>query len=353
MEPRGVVATQVLLPAARYGDTAKILTFTNAVVHQLQALPGVDSAAATNFLPLSGFWGTTPVLAEGHPPPDPGQEWQADNRVATPDYFRTMGVRLIRGRPFTDTDSATAPPVVIVSQGLAQRLWPGGEAIGRRISLGEIASPVWWEVVGVAADVKAFGPEEATHPDVYRPFAQSPSALVAFVVRTTASGTVGPAVRRAIWTVDPNLPTLREDTMDLLVAESTTLRRTALQLLSGFALLALVLAAVGVYGVTAYTVSQRSQEIGVRVALGAERGAIVRLLMGEVGRTVLLGTVIGLVAALGLMSLASSLLVGVEARDGRVHLLATVLVVAVSMLAAYLPARRAGRVAPAVVLRHQ
>jgi putative ABC transport system permease protein len=242
---------------------------------------------------------------------------------------------------------------VIVSQGLAERLWPGGEALGRRIGLGGTASAGWWEVVGVAADVKAFGPEEASHLDVYRPFAQSPSALVAFVIRTSASAAIGPTVRRAIWTVDPNLPMLREDIMDLLVAESTAIRRTALQLLSGFALLALVLAAVGVYGVTAYTVSQRAQEIGVRVALGAERGAIVRLLMGEVGHTVMLGTAIGLVAALGLVSLASSLLVGVEARDGTVHLLATLVVVVVSMLAAYLPARRAGRVVPSVVLRQQ
>jgi predicted permease len=352
-EPHRVVATQVLLPGGRYADTAKIRAFTQAVVQRLQALPGVESAAATNFLPLSGFWGTTPVLAEGQPPPGPGHEWEADNRVATPDYFRTMGIRLIRGRMFTDRDSATAPAVVIISQGLADRLWPGDDAIGRRITLRNAARLDWWEVVGVSADVKSFGQEEATHLDVYRPFAQAPFLLVAFVVKTAASAPMAAAVRRAIWAVDPGLPPLREDTMEQLAAESTTLRRTALQLLSAFALLALVLAAVGIYGVTAYTVTQRSQEIGVRIALGAGPGSIVKLVVAEVGRTAAAGTLIGLAGALGLMRFASSLLVGVDASDSAVHVLAALVLVAVAMLAAYLPARRAGRVAPMVVLRHQ
>jgi ABC-type antimicrobial peptide transport system permease subunit len=178
--------------------------------------------------------------------------------------------------------------------------------------------------------------------------------LVAFVIKS-AGGTemVGASARQQIWAIDPELPVFREDTMEQLAAESTTLRRISLQLLGGFALLALLLAAIGTYGVMTYSVTQRFQEIGIRMALGAERLSIVRLIVGEVGRMTIAGMVIGLAAALGLMQLASSLLVGVTAADPTVYAVTIIVLLVVALTAGYLPARRAGRVAPMVVLRHQ
>lgn len=354
IQPQNVIAVQVILPGRRYAEPQTRLAFANDVVQRIQRLPGVEAAGATNFLPLSGFWGTSTVWAEGVPPPKPGEEPEADNRVATPDYFRAMGIRLVRGRTFTDRDTTDAPKVVIVNQALANRFWQNADPVGRRLNLGDTANPDWWEVVGVVGDVKSFGQEEVTHLDIYRPFAQAPFSLIAFTVRTRSnpSALFGP-VRQQIWAVDGDLPTFRENTMEQLAAESTTLRRISLQLLGSFALLALVLAAVGTYGVMSYSVTQRLPEIGVRMALGAERPAIFSLVIGEVGRMALVGMAIGLLAAFALTRLASSQLVGITATDPVVYGLTSALLLVVALGAGYLPARRAARVDPMVVLRHE
>ncbi len=350
-DPTNRLAVQVVLPGSRYDQPAKFSAFTDAVVQRLKSLPGVESAAATNFLPLSGFWGTATVYAEGQPLPKAGDEMSVDNRVATPDYFATMGIRLIRGRAFTERDSADAPRVVIVSQGLAKRLWPDADPLGRRIALNAV-KPDWLEVVGVSNDLKAFGQEEDTHLDIFRPFAQAPFPLIAFVVKTaSAPVTFLAPVRGEIWTVDRDLPTFRENTMEQLAGESTALRRISLQLLAAFALLALLLAAIGTYGVMTYAVSQRFQEIGIRMALGAESAAIMRLIIGEVGLITVTGIVIGLGAAWGVSRLASSLIVGVSASDPRVYATATLVLIVATLMAGYFPARRAGRIAPMAALR--
>ena len=354
IDPRNTLAVQVMLPSSRYQNPGQRLAFTQAVVERMRNLPGVEVAGATNFLPLSGFWGTLTVAAEGMPSPKPGEEIEADDRVATPDYFRAMGIRVIRGRTFTEFDTADAPNVAIVNQSLANRFWPDSDAVGRRINVGSSTEPQWLEVVGVAGDIKAFGQEEATHLDLYRPFAQVPYGLIAFTVRTaTPPMAMFRALRQQIWAEDPQLPTFRENTMEQLAAESTTLRRVSLQLLGSFALLAVLLAAVGTYGVMNYSVTQRRREIGVRMALGAERNTIVSLVLGEVGRTTAIGLAIGLGAALWLTQLASSLLVGVAATDPTVYGLTSLLLVGVAAAAGYLPARRASRVDPVVVLRHE
>jgi putative ABC transport system permease protein len=265
-----------------------------------------------------------------------------------------MGIRLVKGRTFTDHDTADAPAVGIVNQSLANRFWPNAEPVGRRVNLGSIAEPDWVEVIGVIGDVKSFGQEEATHLDLYRPFGQAPFSLIAFALRTaTSPESIFAPVRQQIWAVDPELPTFRENTMEQLAAESTTLRRISLQLLGSFALLALVLAAVGTYGVMNYSVTQRLPEIGVRMALGAERTTIFSLVLGEVGRTAALGMVIGLVAAVALTRLASSLLVGVKATDPAVYGLTSALLLIVALTAGFVPARRAAHVDPMVVLRHE
>ena len=350
-EPTNRLAVQVVLPASRYDQPAKFSAFTDAVVERLKSLPGVQSVGATNFLPLSGFWGTADVYAEGQPLPKAGDELSVDNRVATPDYFATMGIRLVRGRAFTERDSVLAPRVVIVSQGLAQRLWPNADPIGRRIAL-DPTKPDWLEVVGVSNDVKAFGQEEETHLDIFRPFAQAPFPLIAFVVKAASSPTTLVAsVRDQIWAVDRDLPTFRENTMPQLTAESTALRRISLQLLGAFALLALLLAVIGTYGVMMYAVSQRFQEIGIRLALGAERATIMRLIIGEVGGIAVTGIVLGLGAAWGVSQLASSLIVGVSASDPAVYVTATAVLMVATLFAGYFPAWRAGRIVPMAALR--
>jgi putative ABC transport system permease protein len=352
-QPRNALAVTVLLPGNKYNSGDSIRAFVNAVMERLKELPGTQSVGATNFLPLSGFWGTTPIHAEGHALPQPGEELTVDNRIASPGYFDTLGIRLVRGRPFSERDAADAPRVVILSRGLAERLWPGADPIGRRVTT-NAAKPEWWEVVGVTNDVKAFGQEEATHLDLFRPFAQAPFPLIAFVVRTneTPSTALG-LVREQLWAVDRDLPTFSEDVMEQLAAESTALRRVSLQLLAAFAILALVLAAVGTYGVMAYSVTQRFQEIGVRMALGAGRAAILRLIIGEVGWTALAGVGLGLGVTLGVTQLASSLLVGITATDPGVFAIATIILLAVTLLAGYLPARRAGLISPMSALRQQ
>src|SRR6266511_4154513 len=354
IEPRNVLALQVILPSNKYPDTDHQLAFVNAVVERMRRLPGVEAAGATNFLPLSGFWGTTTVHPEGMPPPKPGDETSADYRVATPDYFRAIGIRVMQGRSFTDRDTANMPKVAMVNRSLADRFWPAGDAVGRRVNVGSVSEPEWLEVVGVTADVKSFRQADATHLDIYRPFAQAPFGLIAFTVRSaTPSTSMFPALRQQIWAEDPQLPPFREDTMEQLAAESTTLRRVSLQLLGAFAVLAVLLAAVGTYGVMNYSVSQRLPEIGVRMALGAERKTILSLVLGEVGRTAIFGIVIGLVAALWVTRLASSLLVGVTATDPAVYTITCLLLLLVAFTAGYLPARRASRVDPMAVLRHE
>jgi len=244
--------------------------------------------------------------------------------------------------------------VAIVNQSLAHRFWPDGDPIGKCLSLGDAPGSDCVEVVGVVGDVKSFGQEEATHLDLYRPFAQAPNGLIAFTVRTaTAASSIFPALRQQIWAEDRELPTFRENAMEQLAAESVTLRRVSLQLLGSFAVLAVLLAAVGTYGVTNYSVAQRRPEIGVRMALGAGRQTIRSLVLGEVARTTLIGIVIGLIASLWVTRLASSLLVDVTASDPAVYGITCLLLLVVAVVAGYLPARRASRVDPMVVLRHE
>jgi putative ABC transport system permease protein len=354
IEPRHALALQVILSGTRYGNAEQQASFVDAVVARLQRVPGVEAAGATNYLPLSGFWGSTSVRADGMPSPPPGQEIEADYRVATPDYFRAMGIRLVQGRAFSEGDRADRPAVTILNQSLARRFWPDGDVVGERVAIGSTEKPDLLEVVGVIADVKSFGQEEPTHFDVYRPFAQEPSGLVAFTVRTAMpASSMFPVLRQQIWAEDPELPTFREDTMQQLADESTALRRVSLQVLAGFALVALALAAFGTYGVMSYVVSQRLPEIGVRMALGAEPGRILSLVLGEVGRTAAAGLVLGLLAALAVTRLASSLLVGVTPGDPVVYAASGLLLLLVVVFAGYLPARRASAVDPLTTLRRE
>jgi predicted permease len=352
--PEQVLTVQVLLPQPKYSEPAKRLQFLQQSLQRIGALPGVQMVGATNFLPLTGFWGTVSFTVEGQPQPNPGDEPEADNRLATPDYFRTMGMRLVEGREFTEQDRDGAQKVLLVNETLARKLWSGESPVGKRLNLGDANQPEWWEVVGVVGDVKSFGLEKETHSDIFRPFAQVTFPIMAFTIRTaTEPMSLASAVRQEIWSVDKDQPLFKVLSLEQLAAESVTLRRVSLILLGTFALLALLLAAIGIYGVMAYSVSQRTNEIGVRMALGAKPSDILRLIVGQGSLITLTGVGIGLLAAFLLSRLVANLLFGVSATDTLIFVSAPLISALIALLACYIPARRAMKVDPMEALRYE
>jgi putative ABC transport system permease protein len=353
-EPDHVVSLEVFLPSNRYPrtDQAKARVFVDEVVRKLNALPGVQSAGATNFLPLTGFWDTSEFLLRGQTLPKGTEAPEADDRVMTPGYLRTMGTPLLRGRGFTETDRAGSQQVVIVNQTFAELYFKGGNPVGEELNLGSVDKPNWWRIVGVAGDVKAFGQDQLTHADIYRPFDQQPYPIIAFTLRTkTDPASTIRIAEQALWSVDPGMPVFKAISMDVLADQSLAVRRASSLLVSAFAVVALLLACIGIYGVMAYAVMQRTQEIGVRMALGAARSDVLRLILGFGLRLTLIGVFIGLIGALLSTRLLTSLLFEVSATNPLVFTLPAALLVAVTVLAAYLPARRAASIDPMRALR--
>ena len=353
-QPDHVLSLEVFLPANRYpqADQVKMRVFVREVTRRLNTLPGVKSAGATDYLPLSGFWGTTSFLLRGQAPPKQGQEPEADDRAITPGYLRTMGIPLIRGRSFTEDDRAGSQQVVMVNQTFANQFYEGKDPVGEELNLGTADKPDWWRIVGIVGDVKAFGQDQPTHADIYRPFDQHPVPLVAFTIRTeTNPETMTKVAEQTLWSVDPDLPVFKSISMDALADQSRAVRRASSVLVSAFAVLALLLACIGIYGVMAYSVTQRTQEIGVRMALGARRADVLRLILGLGLRLTIIGVLIGLVGAFVSTRLMASLLFETSAANPLAVFLPAAILVGVTVLAAYLPARRAASIDPIRALR--
>jgi predicted permease len=349
-----LLALQIFLPSDSYprSDQEKTRAFVEQTIARMSAVPGVKSAGATNFLPLIGFWGTSNFLLRGQTPPKDGQLPEADNRVMTPGYMRTMGIPLLRGRAFIDADRTDSAHIAMINQTFAKQYFRDKDPIGEELNLGSADKPDWWRVVGVSGDVKSFGQDQPTHADIYRPFAQDPFPLVAFVLRTdTDPVAMIKPVEQALWSVDPDLPIFKAIPMDSLANQSLALRRASSVLISGFAVLALILACIGIYGVMAYAVTQRTQEIGVRMALGAGRADVLRMMMGLGFRLTAAGVLIGLAGALASTRLLTSLLFETAAMNPLIFSLAAALLVAIAILASYLPARRAASIDPINALR--
>ncbi len=353
-QPDHLLSIQVFTPLNRYPlkNPEKTRTLIAEVVRRMNALPGVKSAAATNFLPLTGFWGTTGFLLPGQAQPKNGQLPEADSRTMTSGYLHTMGIPLLRGRAFTDADRAGSAQVAIVNQTFARHYFKTEDPVGQRLNLGTGDKPDWWQIVGVVGDVKAFGQDQPTHDDIYRPFDQAPFPIIAFTLRTEADpAAMVKAAEEALWSVDPDLPVFRAIPMDSLAAQTVSLRRSSSALFSGFAVLALALACIGIYGVMSYTVAQRTQEIGVRMALGARRADVLRMVTALGLRLTLIGVVIGLAGAFASTRLLASLLYEVSAINPLIFSLAVIALMAVATLAAFLPAQRAASIDPMRALR--
>jgi putative ABC transport system permease protein len=291
-----------------------------------------------------------PTEIEGRPRPAPGQEAYMDYRVVSPGYFTALGIPVKRGRTFEDTDGSAQARVAVISESLARMHWPGEDAIGRRLRARD--EEAWCTVVGVVGDVRHSGMHSQARPHFYVPYAQSPRGDLAVAVRTTGDPqALVSAVRPAVAAVDPDQPIADLRTMDQVIADSLGDRRFNTLLLGAFAGLALLLSAIGLYGVASYSVGQRTREMGVRMALGAGRGQVLRLVLGESLRTVLLGLVPGVVVALAAGRLLAGLLYGITSADPLTFGAGVAVLGLVAVAAALVPALRATRVDPMVTLR--
>jgi putative ABC transport system permease protein len=352
-------------PASTYTDDGRVALLYETLQQRVRSLPGVKDSAVASGVPIGDRNGATVMQTEGQPfelNPLNTAEW----RVVSPDYFRTLGARLLRGRFLEDSDQEQSPSVTVINETLADAHWPDEDPLGRRIRLlnraPERATTVFLTVVGVVADVKNGGLTEAARQEVYVPMRQRAAAIdgmgfaqqMSLVVRSSPEPmNLVNAIRQEVWAIDRNVPITSVRTMDQILATVTVQPLFNTILLGTFAAVALLLAAVGIYGVLSYTVTQRTHEIGIRMALGARSRDVLKLVVSQGMRLALLGVALGLAASFGLTRLMSKLLFGVGATDPLTFVGIALLLMSVALVACYIPARRATRVDPLAALRHE
>lgn len=349
-----LLTMSLVLPVAKYKEEPQRAAFYSDLVNRVKALPGVESAAAINHLPLGGSNSSSSFLIEGLPTPPPGQEFVGRYRNCTPDYFQTMGIGVLQGRAFNERDKAGAPLVIIVNETLARKYWPATDPIGKRMRFnGPIEENPWMQVVGVVKDVRHELNLPIT-PDYYTAHAQDawPSMVLVAKTRVEPAAMAAP-IRQQVWAIDKDQPVFDVKTMREVRAVSLTLYSFSSVMLSIFAGVALLLAALGIYGVMHYAVTQRTQEIGIRMALGARAIDVLKLMVRNGMAMAVIGVVAGLAGAYGLTRLMSSLLFGVTPTDLVTYSLVTATLLLVAFLACYIPARRATKVDPLVALRYE
>jgi putative ABC transport system permease protein len=353
--PNGVLTMRIALPDAIYSKPEQVRAFYSELIERVKRLPGVETAGAVSALPLSGQGGsgTTTIDTQSVRLEDATPE--ADQRVATPDYFKAMGISLVRGRTFETRDSDTAAPVAIIDESLADTYWPNQDPIGKRLHSGGRGSKApWATVVGVVRHVHNRTLEARSRVEVYWPENQRPSGAMTLVVQAVGNPmNLVPTIQREVSAIDPDLPVYKVSTMTEVMGDSLERRRLALILLAVFAGLALLLASIGIYGVTSYGVAQRHVEIGLRMALGADRGQVLGMLLRSGLATIAIGLGVGLALALVLTRLMGGLLFSVRTWDPVALGGAAVLLMAAALLAIFVPARRATKVNPMVALRYE
>jgi putative ABC transport system permease protein len=353
---RNLLTMQVTLPHVRYPKDEQISAFYQRLLERIEVLPGVESAAITMALPPNHMDVTDNFTVEGARI-DPGQPPPlADLIFISPAYFKTLGVPLLKGRFFTDADRADAPKVAIINETMAKRFWPGADPIGKRLKTGGPERPKnpWMEIVGVVGDVKYAGLDAVPEPALYQPHQQAAWEAMYVVVRMGKEpASLAPALQNAVWSLDRDLALAGSRTMDQLLFESVEEPRFRMTLMLVFAALALALASVGIYGLMAYAVTQRTQEIGVRLALGALPADVLRLILRQGLLLTLAGIGLGMAGSLALTRLLSSLLFEVSATDPLTFVGVASLLGAIALLACYIPARRAMKVDPLVALRYE
>jgi len=348
--PKSALRVDVTLPRTRYPERNQSAAFYKQLLERVAALPGVQSAGAVSSLPLSGGGTDSDFAIEGRPPAEPGHPQVAWYSSVTPDYFRAMGIRLLRGREFTEADNAAAPKVVLISESMARRYFPDEDPLGKRLVFGKDAR----EIVGIISDVKFFGLNLDARPSMYFPHQQNPARGLSLVVRTQGNPlTLAAAIRGQVSALDRDLAVSSVMTLEELVGTSLAEPRFVLLLLGAFAAVAMLLSAIGVYGVVSYSVTQRSHEIGVRMALGAQMSDVLKLVAGQGMSLVLGGVGLGLIAAFALSRVMESLLFGVSATDVTTFAATSLILAGVALGACFVPARRATRVDPMESLRYE
>ena len=352
-----LLTMKVVLPKQKYADQTQRSAFYTELIRRIEALPGVRSAAVTNWIPLVRQGDSVGVSIEGRPAPEPGKMPIAVTRIISPHYFSTMGIQLLQGRQFDERqDRADSAGVVIISETMARRFWPGEDPLGKRLSPGMPESPEdWLTIIGVAKDVRQFELNADPKPQMYLTYTQAgffpPNDLV--VSTDVEPLSLATTVRQTVWEIDKDQPVSNISTMEDVLSESIARQRFSMLLLGIFAAVALVLAAVGIYGVMSYSVAQRTHEFGIRMALGAQQSDVLKLAVGEGLKLVLIGVAIGLATAFILTRVMSSLLFGVSATDPTTFIIISLVLISVALLASYIPARRATKIDPMIAMRYE
>jgi putative ABC transport system permease protein len=355
-QPNRTLAMKIMLPKTKYSDQQKRLQFFSSLAERVRSLPGVAAAGYSNQLPMRGGWGGNFSTEHSEIPTGPNDD--TDFQIVSPQYFDALGIKILRGRVFNDGDRVGSQPVAVVNKSLARHYWPNSDPIGARIKKGGPNSPFsWLTIVGIADDVRLGGPANPANIELYFPSGQAQDLPISpsdFAVRAAIDPlALAAAVQREVWSLDKEQPVTSVRTMDEVLVESTSRNRFNTLLIGLFAGLALLLSAVGIYGVVSYSVAQRASEIGIRMAVGARPADILRLVFRQIATTMTIGAAIGIAAALALTQYITSILFDIQPHDPATFASAIAVLIAAGLAATLIPARRAIRVDPINVLRSE
>jgi len=348
--PQNVLTSEVFLARDKDAKPEQFISFHRDLMERLKNSAGVESVATVNILPLTGSMSIT-IEAEGQPIPPAGQEVYVSQRIVSPDYLNVMGIPLRQGRPFNERDTGTSPSVAIVSESLGRKFWGQESPLGKRVTIGGAKQPS--EIVGVVGDVKEAGIDDVVTPGVYVPYQQQPWPAFTIVLRSSSDPkSLGNIIQREVMAIDKDQPIGTPITMEEVLAEKLSQRRLNMVLLGTFGIIALLLALIGIYGVISYTVTERTHELGLRMALGAQPRHILKLIVGQGMLLALIGVGIGFAVALGLSRYLSSLVFEISVTDPVIYLGCASLLCIAALIACYLPGRRAMKLDPMQALHH-